>query len=372
MMKLNRSVGVLAGLVTLTAMAAQDPQNPQNLLTRSLANAPEASALGRPAGRGELRFDFPGIRIGTAEYAEGPTGCTVLHFPAGALAALDVRGGAAAVREGTSVEPLNTWGAIDALVLAGGSTYGLEAASGVMKRILENRGNKTDFANIPSVPAAIVYDFAGRENSLYPDKELGARAFDSARANVVETGAAGAGANVSVGKYFGRKFAERSGQGAAFHRVGDARVLVLTVVNAVGNVMNADGSILAGSLDRERGERFSIVERLMKLPGTAPTSESLENKSSDSLGNTTITAVVTNVKFDRNELQRLAAMAHTAMARAIEPFHTPSDGDVLFALSTSSVEKTKALSVGNVGVIAGKLLQDAVRSAVKTASSPAR
>jgi L-aminopeptidase/D-esterase-like protein len=307
----------------------------------------------------DFSFDFPEIKVGIAENLKGPTGCTVLSFPAGALAAVDVRGGAAAVREQSSIEEANSWGWADAVVLAGGSTYGLAAADGVMAEILKSRGDSVKFDDIPAVPAAIVYDFGRRENAIYPDAALGAEAFRNAVANKVRVGPAGAGINVKVGGFFGREWSEKSGQGAAFYAKDGLKIFALTVVNAMGNVVADDGSILAGSKDPKTGERVSVTRKLLADP-TA-------KRGKDSLGNTTISVVVFNQPLERGELKRLAIMAHTAMGRAIEPFHGPGDGDVLFAVSTVTKPSARkeAPELTRLGVLAGGLLQDAVRQAVR-------
>ncbi len=312
------------------------------------------------AGTNVMKFDFPQFEVGTAEYPQGPTGCTVFNFPNGALAAIDVRGGAAAVREQSSIEEGNTWGTIDALVLAGGSTYGLEAASGVMREILKARGNSVHFTQIPSVPAAIVYDFTGRDNAIFPDIALGAAAFKAKKKNEVNVGQAGAGRFVSVGKFFGKEFAEKSGQGAAFYEDQGIKIFALSVVNAVGNIIAENGSVLAGSKDPESGKRMSIPEELTK--GRASPFGDVY------AGNTTISILITNAKLDRGELKRLGVMTHTGMARSIEPFHTPSDGDTLFIVSTYAGEQNdnvKSPNISKLGTIAAKIMQDAVRSAIE-------
>jgi 6-aminohexanoate-oligomer endohydrolase len=253
----------------------------------------------------EFKYDFSDFRVGTAEYEKGPTGCTVFYFPKGAHAAIDIRGGSAAVRESSSLTEENAWGWIDALVFAGGSTYGLEAASGVAKEILKDR-KSVDFDSIPSVPAAVVYDFRNRKNFLYPDLELGARAFKKARTNSVSVGRFGAGANVSVGKLLDSSGAETSGQGAAFFSIDSYKFFALTVVNALGNVLDFQGNILLGSKDSKSGNRLNILEVLKSLP--------LERSKTSSTGNTTLTVLITNAPLERGELRRVAIASHTAMA----------------------------------------------------------
>ncbi len=300
-----------------------------------------------------LKTNFENLEVGVATNPAGPTGTTVIYFPKGAIGAMDSRGGAVAVREGSSVDENNTWGWLDAIALSGGSTFGLEAADGVMAEILKLRGGVVKFDTIPAVPAAIVYDFTGRKTSVYPDKELGARAFNAREKNKVPYGRVGGGTHVSVGKWFNELKPEPSGQGAAYFEKNGIKVLVITVVNAVGNVLDEEGKIIKGSLDEKTGERVNIFDRVKEKIESIPTK-----------GNTTITAVITNVKFDRLALKRLAIMAHTSMARVIDPFHTPWDGDVLFAVSTREMDKPEKFEEANLGVIAADLLRTAVWRAV--------
>jgi L-aminopeptidase/D-esterase-like protein len=308
----------------------------------------------------ELHYDFPGVLIGHATQEEGPTGCTVLSFPNGATAAVDVRGGSAALRESTLLDPLSTWAGADALVFAGGSTYGLEAASGVMQALLEKRGHATGFAAIPSVPAAVVYDFAGRKTSHYPTAQLGRQAYENARPGVALIGKAGAGRNVWVGKLHGRNFSEPGYQGAAFARTPSGyRLLALTVVNALGNITDFNGKTVAGSLDPDSGERRSAWDGYLHLnPSHSPPSG----------GNTTLSALLTDAPLSRTDLQRLAVMSHSAMARVIEPFHTPYDGDALFALSVPQSTPSVTLApeqahlVAELGTWGGRLMCEAVLS----------
>ncbi len=311
--------------------------------------------MGRPASR-TFRFDFDDLLVGTAEYPAGPTGCTVFRFPRATVGAIDVRGGAAAVRESTSLEAAHSFGLIDALFFAGGSSYGLDVGSGVMQELLAQRKRRTGFDDIPAVPGAVVYDFDGRDDAgVCPDAELGARAFREARTGQVLVGRAGAGANVSVGSFLGTEWAERSGQGAAFGRVAGMRLFVLSVVNAVGNVLDRGGRIIAGSRDPRTGERVPVTAGLLRTqpPRRAPRRH------------TTLTAVVTDAELNHPELQRLAAMTHAALGRVIEPFATPLDGDTLFAASTGTAPLKRGWSVAELGAFAGQLAQDAVLEAVR-------
>ena len=300
-----------------------------------------------------ITTNFENLEVGVATNPAGPTGTTVINFPKGAIGAMDMRGGAVAVREGSSVDENNTWGWVDALVFSGGSTLGLEAADGVMSEIIKQRGGVVKFDTIPAVPSAIVYDFTGRKTSTYPDKELGAKAYLAREKNKIPYGRVGAGTHVSVGKWFDELKPEASGQGVAYFEKEGIKILVISVVNAVGNILDQQGNIIKGSLDEKTGERIDINTRIKEQLISEPIQ-----------GNTTITAVITNVKFDRLELKRLAVMAHTSMAQVISPFHTPWDGDVLFALSTRELDKPKKFEAANAGVIASDLLKTAIWRAV--------
>jgi 6-aminohexanoate-oligomer endohydrolase len=288
-----------------------------------------------------LTFDFPGLRIGVAEYEEGPTGCTVFHFTGGAMLERDVRGGS----PGTFGDL--DW--IDAICLAGGSLYGLEACTGVAAELLEQRGYDTGWTSIADVTGAIIYDFGPRENAVYPDKELGRAAFRGAHEGSFPLGRRGAGRSATVGKTFGFELAEPGGQGGAFRQFAATRVAVFTVVNAVGAVVDRDGTVVRGHLDRPTGARRALVEGIeQRVTG----------------GNTTLTVVATNQKLDRWLLRQLARQVHTSMARAIHPFHALTDGDVLFAATTNEVENGDLDSL-TLGVLASELAWDAVLAAVR-------
>ncbi len=303
-----------------------------------------------------FKYNFDSFQVSTAEYEKGPTGMTLFYFPKISIGAVDIRGGAAAVSESSSVDPLNTWGTVDGIVLTGGSTFGLASIAGVMSSISALRGGTTDFDLIPSVPGAVVYDYRGRNNNLYPDKSLGEKAFKALASNKVNVGRAGAGANISVGKYFGNEYAEKSGQGAAFVEVNKIKFFVLTVLNAVGAIHDASGKVIKGNRDPKTGERKSTYDML--IGQMSPVSFTKKE-------NTTISIIITNAKISRNDLQRLAAMTHTSMASMIRPFHTPWDGDTLFAVSTQEVDLPTKFSVADMGVLSSKLMEDAILSAIK-------
>ena len=301
----------------------------------------------------QLEFDLAGLEIGCAEYEEGPTGCTVFHFPDGAAMQVDVRGGSPGTL-GAQYE----W--VHAICLAGGSLYGLEAASGVAAELFARREYATGWMDIPLVAGAIVFDYGRRDNGVYPDKELGRAALRAARSGVFPLGRRGAGRAASVGKTFDYVGVEWAGQGGAFRVVGRTRVAVFTVVNAIGAVVDRDGTVVRGHLDEATGERHPVVPRIeARLTAGVPTAPPP--------GNTTLTVVVTNQQLDPRLLRTLGRQVHASMARAIQPFHALVDGDVLFAVTTNEVEEE--LGSVELGVVASELAWDAVLAAVSQPGS---
>lgn len=273
-------------------------------------------------GRSSVAFDFPGVEVGTAEYLAGPTGVTVISIPAGARTSVDARGGAIGIIG--RYEELN-----HAICFAGGSAYGLAAATGVNEELLVRADNRVGWAELKSTSGAVIYDFAARDSSVAPDAALGRAALRAARGDSIEVGRVGAGITASAGK-ISLERCEFTGQGAAFGRFGEARVLVVTIVNPVGVVVDRDGTVVRGNYDRVTGERRLPVTDYAQalLSGEAPTTAA---------GNTTITAVITNVRLDDKELRLFGRQVHSSMHRAIQPFHTNHDGDTLFALTTDEV-----------------------------------
>ncbi len=302
----------------------------------------------------KLNFDFTDFKVGTAEYTAGPTGCTLFGFNKPATCVVDLRGGACAARESSSVDEVNTWGTIDALMFAGGSSYGLEAADGVMKALLKER-KSTHFEQIPAVPAAIIYDFSKRKDPLiYPDLKLGEQAYKNLKANQLMIGRSGAGINATVGKYLGRDYSEYGGQGAAFIQVGAIKILAFTVLNALGNIYNDQNEIIAGSLDPKSGKRLDLFDQRLNFHKKSKIPARKEN--------TTISAIITNAQLDRLSLKRLSIMVHTSMAESIRPFHTPYDGDTLFAVSTQSKKMPPKLNLTDLSIISSMVMKRAIHS----------
>jgi L-aminopeptidase/D-esterase-like protein len=301
-----------------------------------------------------LNLDFPDLHIGVAEYAEGPTGCTVFHFPQGAVAcSVDIRGGS----HGTILTEGRD--RLHAICLAGGSALGLEAAAGVTAELFAQRDYATGWTDIPITSGGIIFDYnLRRNNAIYPDKALGRAALRAAAPGRFPLGSHGAGCSATVGKSLRPTHeGESSGQGGAFVQVGPTRIAVFTVVNAVGAIVDRQGRVVRGNLDPATGERHHLAERIQQTIDPSPESE-------PSPGNTTLTVVVTNQRLNTERglawsLRQFARLAHTSMARAIQPFHTVYDGDVLWAVTTNEVDNP-ALNDVALGAIASELAWDAV------------
>ena len=279
-------------------------------------------------GTPSLKFDFPRLKIGFAEYAEGPTGCTVFLFDQGVVTAVDVRGGMPGVVE-------SEYQFHHAICFAGGSLHGLEAVSGV-RAALTAKEAPSNPPPLPLVAGAIIFDWFNRKDFVYPDKTLGEAA--------VRTAAPGR-------FYYGRRGAGRwagVGQGGAFREIGTTKIAVFTVVNALGDIVDRESRV------RTRDHRHPGDKLEARL---ARGSES----RSDQVGrHTTLTLVVTNQKWSQSELNQIGKQVHASMARAIQPFHTMRDGDVLFTATTDEVENKRLKSTTDFGLIASELAWDAV------------
>ena len=293
-----------------------------------------------PAPTRKVEFDFSGLKVGCAEYEEGPTGCTVMLFQRGWAMAIDKRGG--------MVGTVGDFDWAHGLCFAGGSLLGLEAAAGVGGHLFAENGHSTQ--QIPLVNGAIVWDYVNRANTVHPDKALGRAAAAAAVEGIAPIGRVGAGRSATLGKL--RFPAEPGGQGVAFGHFRDVRVLVLTVVNAVGAIIGRDGSVVAGNRNPATGERRRALNLLAAdyngAPATAPTQ------------NTTLTAVITDAKMTSHQVAQFGRQVHTSMARAIDPFHTATDGDVLYAVTSNQAETQVSPDV--LGMVASEVAWDAVLS----------
>ena len=299
-------------------------------------------------GKHILEFDWPAVHTGSARYLEGPTGCTVVYFPKGATGVADIRGGAPVTCFTDRMRERSSY--VDAICLSGGSAYGLEAAQGVARTLLERRNNKTDWNNIAVVPGAILYDFGVRKNAIHPDRELGAAALAAAKPGRFSMGARGAGTSASCGKWLiYDTTSELAGQGGAFHQSGPTKVAAFTAVNPLGALVNRRGEVVRGHLDPKTKKRVPMpdLRERDRKGGARPG------------GNTTLTILVTNQKLAPDTLRQISREVHTSMARAIDPFHTQNDGDVLFGVTTNEVSNN-ALNPFQLAAIASEVAWDAV------------
>ncbi len=299
--------------------------------------------------------DVPGLSVGHATDLQAATGCTVVLCERGAVAGVDVRGSAPGTRETDLLRPMTLVERIHAVLLTGGSAFGLAAADGVM-RFLEERGVGYDVrvAKVPIVPAAVIFDLAVGSPLVRPDPAMGYAAARAASAGPVEEGTVGAGTGATVGKLGGHATAMKAGVGTwALRLPGDVVVGALAVVNAFGDVLDdRTGQILAGARDPASG-RFLDTARAL-VGGARPAGPAT---------NTTLAVVATNARLTKEQANKLAQLGHDGLARVISPVHTLFDGDTVFALSTGAAD-ADPLALGAAAVEA---VAEAVKRAVRLA-----
>ena len=302
----------------------------------------------------------PGLQVGHYTDGAAATGCSVVLCPPGTVGAVDVRGGAPGTRETDALAAHNLVQEVTAVVLSGGSAFGLASADGVMRWHVE-RGlgyRSRAGAVVPIVPAAILYDLGVGSSDIYPDSSAGYQACESASAEAVESGCVGAGTGARVGAIKGNKRASKGGLGSSATILpGGIVVAALMAVNALGNVLDERGQILAG-LRSESGRAFeSILETLAAESGEPAQVAANEN--------TVIGLVATNAKLNKVQAQKVAQMAHDGIARAVNPAHTMYDGDTIFAVATGMIEAAPSL----IGAYAAEMVAAAIRDAVRSATS---
>lgn len=307
----------------------------------------------------------PGITVGHWTHASGGTGCTVILAPPGGMrAAAAIRGRATGTREFDALSPRHLVPHIDAVLLTGGSAYGLGAADGVMGWLRERgRGLPVGpHAVVPIVPAAVIFDLPPDGAARWPGPAAGVAACEAAGTELAE-GSVGVGAGATVGKVLGLDHAMKGGVGTWAVRAGDVVVAALVVVNALGDVRNADGTILAGA--RSDGGAFRDARAYLAEGGT------LFGRMAGTVSNTTLAVIATNVVLDRVPLEELARSGCDALARRITPYGTLYDGDICFALSTAAVQPSGPLQVEALAAEAvATALERAVRLARGTPQVP--
>lgn len=304
--------------------------------------------------------DLPAFGAAHATNAEAGTGCTVVVVPEGAVAGVDVRGGAPATRETDLLRPENMVQKVHAVTIAGGSAYGLEASCGVMRALAEaGYGFELAGLRVPIVPQACLFDLPVGK-AVAPDAAMGAEAARLALGRVgsgydLEQGNVGAGCGATVGKLLGPQGAMKGGFGWAGAKLGGLAVVACVAVNAAGNVRASDGSWLAGA--QRDGRIASMAEAIELMAAAAAAGGPCEN--------TTLGIVLTNAQLTKAEATKASSMAHDAYARAIWPVHTTHDGDTIFTMASGEVEAT----VDTVGMMACAAMQAAIESAVLSAQS---
>lgn len=301
--------------------------------------------------------DIEGIEVGHAQNLTVATGCTVVICKNGAAAGVDVRGGAPGTRETDLLDPVNLVEKIHAVMLAGGSAFGLDAAGGVMQFLEEQKiGFDVGVTRVPIVCGAVLFDLIIGDYKVRPDKAMGYQACLNAGKSCPQ-GNVGAGAGATVGKILGMDRTMKSGLGAYAMQVGELKVGAMVAVNCLGDVIDPETGMKVAGLLSEDKKTLADTEDVMIA--------AYAEKKNLFSGNTTIGVVVTNAALDKAKATKLASMSHNGYARTMRPAHSMVDGDTIFALSTGSVSAD--LSV--VGLLAARVMERAVVHAVKNTSS---
>jgi len=308
--------------------------------------------------------DVAGVLVGHAHDAVALTGVTVLLTPEGAVGGVDVRGGAPGTRETDLLRPENAVQEVHAVMLAGGSAMGLEAAGGVVRWLREQgHGFDVGVTRVPIVPAAVIFDLMLGSHERFPDPAMGYAACVAASSAAPDEGCIGAGMGASVGKLLGPLSAMKSGVGSWSELLPDGTTVgALAVVNAFGDVWREHGPMLAGARDPERGV-LSDTLTMLRDPRLLPAFGGTRSREGQ---NTTLAVVATDARLTKAEATKLAQMAQDALARTIRPVHTPFDGDVVFALATG---RRPAPPLVILGSIAADVLARAIERAVLAATS---
>jgi L-aminopeptidase/D-esterase-like protein len=329
---------------------------PTSLTALTTANAQTGNSSPLIAG---AITQVPGIKVGHATSPARPTGCTVIITEEGATAGVDVRGAAPGTRETDLLNPMNLVDKVHAIMLAGGSAFGLDAASGVMRWLEEKQiGFPAGPARVPIVPAAILFDLTMGDHRIRPDAAMGYQACVNASTNAPAQGSVGAGIGASVGKFYGMGRAMKGGLGTASIKVGGITVGAIVAVNAVGDVIDPrTGKVLAGVRTADGKQYLNITEAILK--GDIP--PALQAGMA-----TTIGCIATDAVLTKAQAQKVAQMAHNGLARTISPVHTQWDGDTIFAVATG-----KSNLPGNliaIGTMASAVMAAAVIRAVTNAT----
>lgn len=299
-------------------------------------------------------LEVDGVQIGHAQNLQAMTGCTVILCENGGVAGLEVRGGGPASRETELLKPLAAASRIHAVVLSGGSAFGLAAADGVMRYLYQKKiGFDAGAAKVPLVCASSIYDLQLGASDVWPDDAMGYQACQNAGGCEWRDGNVGAGVGATVGKLFGLKRMMKGGVGGFAVQLGDFQLGAVVVVNALGDIFDpVDGRQLAGLLDSDRTS-FCSTEREFYRRWTTPDGWALQN--------TTLGVIVTNAVFTKTEMNKIASMASNGLARTIRPLNTSMDGDAIYAISTGN--RVRA-NVDVAGTLAAYTVAMSVKRAV--------
>ena len=312
---------------------------------------------------------IPGIQVGHETDDAALTGCTVILCETGAVGGVDQRGGAPGTRETDLLRPMHLVEKVHGVVLAGGSAFGLDAASGVMKYLEEKKiGFNAGVARVPIVPAAILFDLSIGSSDIRPDAAMGYRACQNASTKPPAEGNVGAGTGCTVGKILGQGQSMKSGIGTISLDIGGGVIVgAMVAVNTFGDVIDPkNGQIIAGARSTKIGPIQFGGEGY--FADTLAVMQSLTGRAIlgfASRANTVIGVVATNAKLSKNEANKVAQMAHDGLARSIRPAHTMLDGDTIFCLATGK----KNVDVNIIGAFAAEVMAQAVVRAVRTAKS---
>ncbi len=300
--------------------------------------------------------EIEGYAIGNAEYADHYTGCTVILPTNGAVCGVDIRGGGPASRECGLLNPLAANDSVNAVLLSGGSAFGLDAATGIMKYLEEKKiGFSTDAGVVPIVCASCLYDLQ-LDNTVRPDAALGYKACENAAMNNYQDGCYGAGTGATCGKVLGPAHMMKTGIGSAAFQCGELKVGAIVALNCCGDVYDfSTAEKIAGCYDYEHHTFLDGEQAMYAMQANINLFHT----------NTTIGAIITNAKFNKTELTKIASMAHDGMARSINPIHTQFDGDSIYAMANGTVQA----DINAVGTLAARAFSTAINAAVENSTS---
>lgn len=303
-------------------------------------------------------LDVKGLKVGQAQDNEALTGCTVVICEEGATCGVDVRGSAPGTRETDLLDPINMVQKVHAVVLSGGSAFGLESTCGVSKYLEEkNIGFDSGVCKVPIVTGAVLFDLVVGDHKVRPDKEMGYKACLQASETELKQGNYGAGCGATVGKIKGQEYLMKGGIGSHSIKLDNGIVVAaLIAVNAFGDIYE-DGKVIAGVLNDDKTQLLNTYEIMKK--GFI--------KGGFSINNTTIGIVATNAKLTKAQCKKISQMAHDGYAKSIFPIHTPHDGDTIFTMATGEIDVDNDVTL--LGSLATEVVQESIIKAIKNAQS---